>query len=101
MKNTIFTHGLDSTGKRFTMAAAINGDKTVVNYGISICRKGENFDKRLGRLISEGRAKTDPISTTKIVALNDELKLEIKEALFTMKRIAQEGTVDTFMKRNR
>lgn len=61
--NMLFTHGCSNEGNRFTIAVTLEKTDTEINstFGISICSKNDSFSKKIGRAISEGRAKKDPI----------------------------------------
>jgi hypothetical protein len=52
---TIFIHGKTKSGRRFTIAGVPDKDK--LKIGLAICNPKDQFCKKIGRSISEGRAK--------------------------------------------
>jgi len=74
-KKTIYTHRVDKNGIKFTLAAIINENKGIaeasyVNLGLAICSKKDNFNRKLGRLISAGRAEKHPFDRKRIISKN-------------------------------
>lgn len=59
---TKFIHGHTRDGQRFTAAYDNSGE--TIQIAVSLCSKRDQFNKKIGRLISEGRLnKTDKILT--------------------------------------
>ena len=50
---TYFVHSTAKSGKRFTLAAKLIEDEMFV--ASAVCSKKDNFSRKIGRLISEGR----------------------------------------------
>jgi hypothetical protein len=56
---TIFFHTKPEKNKRrATFAGIIEGK--IIKVGISVCSHKDNFQKKLGRIIAEGRARKNP-----------------------------------------
>lgn len=56
MNNTLFIHS--KTEPKVTVALVIEGQ--TANFGLSRCARNDQFSKKKGRLIAEGRAKKNP-----------------------------------------
>jgi hypothetical protein len=56
---TIFFHTKPERNKRRATFAGIVEGKTI-SIGVSVCSTKDNFQKKLGRTIAEGRARKNP-----------------------------------------
>jgi hypothetical protein len=66
MNNTYYYHTKEnSNGRRATFAGIVNNG--AIQIGLSVCSKKDQFQKRIGRVISTNRAKSHPISTIPLV----------------------------------
>jgi hypothetical protein len=96
---TLFTHGKDLNGRRFTIAARYDFEKILIDY--AICGKKDQFEKKIGRYISEGRCLKNPriIKTIswfpKIVETSDLFE-DAKKEMFKLKKSMEENGVEQF-----
>jgi len=60
MKKNYFMHPLVN-GVRFTICGIYDVESTTMKFGVARCSKKDQFSKKKGRLISEGRATKSPI----------------------------------------
>lgn len=82
MDKTLFFHGVTTDGYHFTVAGIIKPRtllKPVLKIGISICSVKDTFNKKRGRLISEGRLLCDKkdvkgVMTTSVKNSKDTIK---------------------------
>lgn len=74
MKSVMYAHGMDFNKVRYTIAAVVSENE--VKFGISICSKNDNFDKRIGRQIAEQRAKGRPFKKIELGSLNEKNVVE-------------------------
>ena len=85
-RGVFYTHGTDKSGKRFTLAAKkVKDDK--VQFGLAICNERDNFCRKIGRKIAEGRAVGRPVQILTIeqpVTEVDERSL-VMETMFKLK----------------
>lgn len=67
-------HGETEDGRRFTVVGLYNKeeDKNKIKFGIAICGPADNFARKVGRTIAEGRAIKNP-------TLVKEIKYELPE----------------------
>jgi hypothetical protein len=65
---TLYNHCTDKKGRRFTVAAVASEGLLGVSVNIGIARYNEhdNYCKKLGRRIAEGRAQKRPVETSKV-----------------------------------
>ncbi len=85
---TLFTHGIDAQGRRFTLAAVleIKSEKEVkTSVGLAICSEKDNFNKKFGRIISEGRAKKGKVIDEFVITDDDNGFKAFKEKFFGLK----------------
>lgn len=69
--------------KEFTVAIRRNGNQ--VDFGFAYCSGRDNFNKRIGRLIAEGRLEKHPISVPVVEfgSADPEANVLIKYAIET------------------
>ena len=66
-------HGETTDGRRFTVVGLYNKDQAnEIKFGVAICGPQDNFARKVGRKIAEGRAIKNP-------TLVKELKIELPE----------------------
>ena len=59
MEKVLFTHKFhDNCGRRATVCGFFTDEQ--VRIGTAVCSHKDSFNKRIGRLISEGRARKNP-----------------------------------------
>jgi len=65
---TLYNHCKDKQGRRFTVAAVVEDGllNAKVSLGIARCSSKDNFNKKIGRAIAEGRATKRPIEISKV-----------------------------------
>jgi hypothetical protein len=57
MNNIFFTHKIkDYKGRKTTICGLLNEKGTEITYGVAVCSHKDQFNRRKGRLISQGRA---------------------------------------------
>jgi hypothetical protein len=56
MKDTYYFYGQTTDNQRFAVAARMYEENTYI-LGISLCSLKDNFNKKLGRTIAEGRVE--------------------------------------------
>ena len=80
----MYFHGKDKDDNRYTLAA-IESDG-IIKFGSAVCSKKDNFSKKIGRLIAEGRAKTKPITTLENIRhnRNKEDTIELRKKVFNV-----------------
>jgi hypothetical protein len=62
MNNVLFFHGKTTDGYNYTIAGTVDKRllrKSLINMGIAVCSNNDNFSRKRGRLISEGRLLCD------------------------------------------
>lgn len=69
MKNEAFYYGTTPNGRRATVCGIKNEDNTI-SFGIAVCNPKDEFNKKLARTISRGRAKNQRSSDTSVNTIN-------------------------------
>jgi len=67
---TIFFHGETEEGRAFTLAGMQGKTDKHLQMGLALCSEKDGLNKKLGRKISEGRAK----SVGTVVKLKESMK---------------------------
>jgi hypothetical protein len=95
-----YTHGTDSNGKRFTLAAK-EVDANHVQFGLAICNDKDNFCRKIGRTIAKARTMGRPLQVVEIVDAATEIDKRkiVMETMFKLKEKVKEN-VENFMVRN-
>ena len=96
-----YTHGVDKSGRRFSMTTVIKEDngKIIGSIGIATCCLKDNFNYKRGRMISEGRAIKTPLKTFTVDQTEEGFKLSRKLSFDFKNEISEKG-VEVFFKRN-
>lgn len=68
----VIHHGETEDGRRFTVAGVYEKTTSEVKFGVAICGPRDQFARKVGRAIAEGRAKKHP-------TLVKELKVQLSE----------------------
>lgn len=77
---TIFIRSQTKSGRRFTLAGFPDGNK--LKIGLAVCNPKDQFCKKIGRSIAEGRAKNKDSYF--------ELSTDLRENINTVKSCATE-----------
>jgi len=80
----IFIHSITKSGRRFTICGLPDGDK--LKIGLAICNPRDQFCKRIGRNIAEGRAN----NTKYYFWLSDDYKINIQIVQECVEEISEE-----------
>lgn len=90
-------HGSTEDGKRFTIAGIYKQEDNQVNFGVSLCAPHDQFTRKTGRQIAEGRAEKKPTLVKKLSIIipdnKDGFKQFQKLALEVVKTIEKEPEV--------
>lgn len=62
MHQPFFFHRNQGYEKKATFAGVINSEDNQLRIGLSVCSSKDNFCKKIGRLIAEGRAGKKPVT---------------------------------------
>lgn len=95
-----YTHGTSDSGRRFTIAAK-KIDANTVQFGLAICNQRDNFCRKIGRRIAEGRAVVRPVQILEIVdsATETDERTIVMESMFNLKSTVSKN-VEVFFMRN-
>lgn len=99
-RGVFYTHGTDNSGRRFTIAAKKINENTV-QFGLAICNERDNFCRKIGRKIAEGRAVARPVQVLEMVDTpteGDERKI-VMDSMFNLKENVTKD-VESFFIRN-
>lgn len=79
-----FGHGLSTHKNQMFTVAIVPSDDRTVNVGVAVCNKKDQFNKKIGRMVSHGRALKCPVlqfsdgDTTTIEGML-EYKMRVKD----------------------
>ena len=69
MNNTYYYHTKrNDNGRRGTFAGIVDSDSNTIKIGLSVCSAKDQFQKRIGRTISENRAEQQPITIIPLIS---------------------------------
>lgn len=57
---------VNKTNKNKTVAGIFDRENHMLKIGVSVCSNNDNYNKKIGRTISEGRALKKPEFTTEV-----------------------------------
>ena len=72
--DNLFVHSRD---RGITLCGMLTDDKTYLNVGASVCSNQDNYNRKVGNSIAEGRAEVRPVY--QIEVSEEEQTLEDKE----------------------